>query len=97
MVGGEGRTPSVNRERWFHDARGQLAIVQAPNPPIIVAIAARVLGWLVHGGRPEVLFDAIGFGALFTWAWLELFQGDAYVRRILGAVVLVAIVVGKVR
>ena len=86
-----------DREPWFHDVHGNLVVVQAPNLPILVWLGAVVLRTLVHGGAPERLADAVGFGALFTWGYLEVAQGSARIRRILGAVVLVAMVVGRVR
>lgn len=85
------------REPWFHDEHGNLVVVQAPNLPILVWLGVVVLRTVVHGGAPERLADAVGFGALFTWAYLEVAQGSARIRRILGAVVLVAMVVGRVR
>lgn len=86
-----------SNDRWFRDENGDLVVAQPPNPPIIAWVVARVLEILVHGGRPERLFDALAFGALFTWSWLELFHGDAYFRRILGAVVLAVLVISRVR
>lgn len=86
-----------SKDRWFRDENGDLVVAQPPNLPIIVWVVARVLEMLVHGGRPERLFDTLAFGALFTWSWLELFHGDAYVRRILGAVVLAVLVISRVR
>ena len=88
---------AYSSDRWLRDEHGDLAVFQAPNPPIIVWVIARLLQLFVHGGRPERLFDVVAFGALFTWSWLELFDGDAYLRRLLGLAVLVAIVVSRVR
>src|SRR5664279_4277572 len=67
-------------DRWFHDANGDLAVWQRPNLPLMVWGAARLLELFVRHGRPTRLLDAIGFGALFVWSWLELFDGSAYIR-----------------
>ena len=88
---------TVREQRWFHDDRGRLVIAQRPNLPIVVWVIARLVELLAGDGRLARLGDAVGFGALFTWAWLEVADGDARIRRVLGAVVLVAIVAGRVR
>jgi hypothetical protein len=43
---------------------------------------------LEHYRNIHTGLDAIAFGSLFTWAWLELFQGVNYFRRALGFIVL---------
>lgn len=84
-------------DRWLRDSDGRLAVVQRPNVPIILWLATRALQVFTEHGRPARLLDVVGFGALFTWSWLELFHGRAYVRRVLGLVVLIAIVIARVR
>ncbi|HEY9908282.1 MAG TPA: hypothetical protein V6D18_11845 [Thermosynechococcaceae cyanobacterium] len=37
----------------------------------------------------------MAFGSLFTWAWLELFQGVNYFRRSLGLIVLLGAIASK--
>jgi len=64
---------------------------------LVVWLVARFLGIFVHHGRSARLVDVVAFGALFTWSWLELFDGAAYVRRLLGLVVLLAVVAARVR
>ena len=87
----------ISGDRWFHDEHGELAVWQLPNPPLVVWLVARFLGIFVHHGRSARLVDVVAFGALFTWSWLELFDGAAYVRRLLGLVVLLAVVAARVR
>src|SRR4051794_5098491 len=85
--------PSRRRpDRWVHDDQGNLVVWQKPNLPLIVWIVARGLELVVRRGAPGRLMATIAFGALFTWAWLELFEGASYLRRVLGLVVLAAIV-----
>ncbi len=60
---------------------------QKPNLPIIVWIAA-TLAAKITDGTAQKLFDDVAFGALFTWAWLEIFQGTNTFRRALGATIL---------
>ncbi len=43
------------------------------------------------------MFGALATVALITWALLELFKGDSYIRRVLGAIVLSGIIVSYLR
>ena len=79
-------------DRWFHDEHGDLVLWQTPNLPIIVWFLARLLQVFVDSGPSARLLGAVSFGALFTWGWLELSDGDAYIRRLLGLIVLIVIV-----
>lgn len=73
------------------DKDGHWAIASAPNLPLIVWLVTSVINRLVDG-RPGQLAKTIAFGALFTWAWLELFDGVNYFRRALGLIVLVFVI-----
>lgn len=77
------RLPSI-----FRDKNGKVVIGQKPNLPIIVWFLALLTHRLLPAGTISNLADLISFGALFTWAWLELFSGANTFRRILGGVVL---------
>jgi hypothetical protein len=75
-------------QKTFKDKDGKLAIAGVPNLPLLTWLVTLPLGWIASGST-EKLVSVVGHGALFTWAWLELFQGVNYFRRALGAVVLV--------
>jgi hypothetical protein len=62
---------------------------QRPNLAIMVWFGAVVLGKLFEQGRVHEVLSLVSFGALFTWAWLEIFQGVNNFRRVLGAIVLI--------
>jgi hypothetical protein len=64
-------------------------LFQKPNIPIIVWFTAVVAGYFIKDGTLAELIDLVGFGTLFTWAWIELFKGVNYFRRLLGLTVLV--------
>lgn len=83
--------------RTFRDSDGNIAIAQPPNPPILVWLAATLLEFLVTSGNIHRGLDAVAFGSLFTWAWLELFQGVNYFRRTLGLVVLLGAIASKLQ
>jgi hypothetical protein len=84
-------------DRIFRDSNGNIVIAQAPNLPIIVWGVASLLKLIFTSGYINVGLDLIAFGSLFTWAWLELFQGVNYFRRALGFVVLVGFVGNKAK
>ncbi len=82
-------------DKVIRDRRGQVVLWQSLNLPIIVWAAAKVLAKIFSRGTVHSFFEVIAFGALFTWAWLELFQGVNYFRRGLGLIVLVLAVWNK--
>jgi hypothetical protein len=75
-------------DKTFRDDEGQLAIAHKPNLPILVWLTAMGLRFLPLNDTLQAGVDALAYGVLFTWAWLELFQGVNYFRRALGLVVL---------
>lgn len=79
-------------DRIFRDSEGRIVIAQAPNLPVLVGIAAIALQFIVPGDKLQMLLILVGFGALFTWAWQELFAGVNYFRRALGLVSLVGLI-----
>ena len=68
---------------------------QTPNLPLITWIVATLAGKLVAHGKLHELLLLIAFGAIFTWAWLEIFSGINNFRRALGVIVLVASIYSK--
>jgi hypothetical protein len=66
--------------------------VQAPNPPLALALGAFVVAALTHGSVHAYARAAL-YLALAAWAWEELADGVNWFRRALGAVVLVSLVV----
>lgn len=79
-------------DRLFRDSEGNIVIAQKPNLPLIVGLSATSLQLLVSDGKLGTALDLVGFGALFVWAWQELFEGVNGFRRILGGLVLVSLV-----
>ena len=83
-------------EKCYKDKNGKITLAQIPNPPLIVGLLAGLLRSVLGHGTVHGVLDLVGFGALFTWAWLELFQGSNYFRRLLGAVVLVLLIWNRI-
>lgn len=79
-------------ERTFRDSSGKIVIAQTPNLPLLVGLTATLFQFILPSGNLQTGFDLVGFGALFTWAWQELFEGVNYFRRALGLVGLAVII-----
>jgi hypothetical protein len=69
------------------------AIVQFPNPPLIVALLASVTGRLTHGTGHRLALS-IFYVALGVWAYEEARHGDNWFRRLLGLGFSIYIVIG---
>ncbi|MEC4817660.1 MAG: hypothetical protein SAK29_30965, partial [Scytonema sp. PMC 1069.18] len=82
-------------DKIFRDSNGNIVLAQKPNPPIIVWIVASLLKFIFTAGEINTGLDVVAFGSLFTWAWLELFQGVNYFRRTLGLVVLIGVIISR--
>ncbi|MBD2297663.1 hypothetical protein H6G80_11535 [Nostoc sp. FACHB-87] len=84
-------------DKTFRDRNGNIVIAQMPNLPLIVWFVTSILSLIFSTGKIHLVFDTLATGSLFTWAWLELFEGVNYFRRALGLVVLLGIVAFKVQ
>ncbi|MGE5659481.1 MAG: hypothetical protein ACM37W_23045 [Actinomycetota bacterium] len=82
-------------DQTFRDSNGEIVIAQIPNPPLILWMVATLLKFFLPTGNIQTGLDFLAFGSLFTWAWLELFQGVNYFRRGLGFCVLIGVIVLK--
>lgn len=74
----------------------RITLWQKPNLPLIVGLLAYLMEKLVSPGGAASIFSLISYGALFTWGWLELFQGINYFRRGLGLVVLGWLLISRI-
>ena len=71
-------------------------VFQKPNLPLIVAFVAWVLTHILPYGQLNFAAALIFFGSLFTWAWMEIFDGTNNFRRLLGAIVMVFIIINRI-
>ncbi|WP_445635142.1 Glycine/betaine ABC transporter [Nostoc sp. DSM 114161] len=83
-------------DKIFRDSNGNIVIAQPPNPPLILWAAASLLSLVLTTGKINTVLDVVANGALFTWAWLELFDGVNYFRRGLGLAVFIVIIASKI-
>lgn len=74
---------------------GEVVIAQPPNLPLWVWLAATVarLSFRPDGSLATVL-SVVATVSLVVWALLEIVRGDSPFRRVLGGVVLAAVVIG---
>lgn len=83
-------------DKIFRDSNGNIVIAQPPNLPIILWGITTLLKLVFTSGKINIALDVVSYGILFTWAWLELFQGVNYFRRTLGLIVLVGVVASRI-
>ncbi len=85
-------------ERCYTDSKGRVSLLEAPNFPITVWAVCRIALLFLpkNGSTIYHLLDVVAFGALFTWAWLELSSGVNYLRRLLGLIVIIVTTIGHI-
>jgi hypothetical protein len=83
-------------DKIFRDSNGNIVIAQPPNLPIILWGVTALLKLVFTSGEINIALDAVSYGILFTWAWMELFQGVNYFRRGLGLIVLVGVIASRI-
>jgi len=82
--------------RFFQDKHGKTVIWQSPNGPLITWFIAMLLTKLLPYGQLNFVAELVSFGAIFTWAWLEIFHGASYFRRCAGAIVTLIIILSRI-
>ena len=83
--------------RFFRNPEtGELVVFQMPNVPLWIFLAATAARLLFHPhGAVGTAVSVVGGVSLAVWAVLEIVRGESPFRRVLGAVVLVVAVVGR--
>ncbi|MEH2236825.1 hypothetical protein [Nostoc sp.] len=84
-------------DKTFRDSNGKIVLAQMPNLPLIFWVVASLLSLIFTSGKINIVLDILANGSLFTWAWLELFQGVNYFRRALGLAVFIGIIASKIQ
>lgn len=80
--------------RFLSDRNGNIVVAQRPNLPLL-AWAGFAIAASATRGEWSAYFGWLSAAALLTWSYLEIRQGDSPFRRVLGAVVLVALLVSR--
>jgi hypothetical protein len=84
-------------DKTFRDDNGNIVIAQPPNLPLIVWIVTSLLTLVFPSGTINTVLSFLANGSLFTWAWLELFEGVNYFRRALGLAVLIGMIAFQIQ
>lgn len=82
---------------FFKDKHGEWVIWQTPNVPLSLWFVATATAMIIKHGSTNKLMSSLAFGAIFTWAYLEISNGRSYFRRLLGVVVLVFSIYARVK
>lgn len=95
----------TNKKSWFSSAAhklfldkdGDVAVWQMPNLPLFGWLVFKIVAMLAGEGTVQDGFTLLSTTFLFTWAYLEITSGASLFRRLLGNVVMAAVVVGTFR
>jgi hypothetical protein len=68
-------------------------LLQPLNPRNLATVL--LLALFFTNGKINTVLGVLADGSLFTWAWMELFQGVNYFRRLLGLAVFIGIIGSK--
>jgi hypothetical protein len=86
-------------ELWRRGQAGwpqRFPVVQAPNPPLLLALAARGAATRTSGST-RAIGHAVSTVGIAVWAWQETTSGVNWFRRLLGAGMLARLTVGLAR
>jgi ABC-type glycerol-3-phosphate transport system permease component len=87
--------PSLVGRFFRNPDTGEVVVFQMPNIPLWIFLAATAARLVFHpNGAVGTAISIIGSVSLVVWAAFEIARGESPFRRVLGAVVLVAVVVG---
>ena len=82
-------------EYLFYDKSGKPVLWQFPNVPLVVWMGFRILSFINTFPDYNSMFDRIGTGFLFIWAFLELTEGVNKFRKTFGLVVLIYLMISS--
>lgn len=74
------------------DKDGQLVLAQKPNLPIIGWLVFKLASIPVSDQATKTGLETIATFFIFTWAYLEVVEGDSNFRRLLGVILITLLV-----
>jgi hypothetical protein len=89
---GPAKPERTGRAGFWRDADSRVVIGQAPNLPLIAWLSFTGLSRIPGSGRWHSAMSFTSTAFLFTWAYLELTHGVNYFRRLVGLIVLAAVI-----
>ncbi|MDB5166427.1 MAG: hypothetical protein JWM37_499 [Candidatus Saccharibacteria bacterium] len=90
-------SPSPARFTFLRDKDGNVVIWQWPNFALWGWIIFKALSLLITQESLKLGFAQLGTAFIFAWAYMEMTSGVNYFRKLLGLIVLLAIVVSFFR
>jgi hypothetical protein len=96
MAWQDGVMPAI-AAAWRRGQEGwpsRFVLVQFPNPPLIVALVGSVVAGLADGRTAHYANVSAQLG-LAVFAYLELTDGANWLRRLLGAAVLIQLIITR--
>ena len=85
---------SNNRRVWdwlLTDGHGKVVLWQFPNFPIIAWFICDIIARETHANPAHAGFQLLAEAFLFIWAYLEITEGTSNIRRFLGTVIMVVL------
>ena len=80
------------RDKLFQDETGKYVVGQPPNELVYIIIVAAVVR-ILSSGVMEYVSTMVFYASIFAWAFLELRYGKSLVRKIMGGLALVWLIV----
>jgi hypothetical protein len=78
---------------FVSNKHGKVVMWQVPNFLLWLWIVLKVLGLILHDGPFKTGLGLLSSAVLFTWAYLEITEGESQFRRLLGTVIITLTVV----
>ena len=88
------KTTSSSQTFWnwlVTDSHDNVVLWQTPNFPIIAWFACDIIARETRANPTHAGFQLLAEAFLFTWAYLEITKGTSNIRRLLGAVIMVVL------
>jgi hypothetical protein len=83
-------------DKFWKDRSGEVVVWQRPNVLLISWIVLTFISLFIEGRAADVLWY-VALAALAIWSLLEITRGVNYLRRTVGAVVLLLVIVAALR
>jgi len=81
-------------KHFFEDKDGKLTIIQFPNPLLLAWLVILAATFTPIDSEFKIQLQNINTMILFAWSYLEISQGSSHFRRVLGGIIMSAIVLG---
>jgi hypothetical protein len=85
---------TVSSTSFFRNKKGNLSIIQFPNPLLATWLILTLLSWVIGDSSLQTGVQYLSSAVLFAWAYLEVTAGDSNFRRLLGLVILINVICG---